>query len=199
MTRNEKKLTIRPLSIRLAIGRRGLSSYSLYSRPLGRRRAISRTSGRGAIPGEEGGKTRGTWRMRAPKFVQFVIVAALMEWYLQTRTNSPINYKTISPPTGAQNAYRLPQDAERRRASSCLRRCGVPPHLSRNFWSPASPRVIRGGGSRPSSVPPLPAVDSANIWRWKSGKRVDESAIRRNRVRTISRERIVARWWTRMN
>jgi len=48
--------------------------------------------------------------------VQFVLVAALMEWYLQTRTNSPINYKTISPPAGVQSAYRLPQDAERRRA-----------------------------------------------------------------------------------
>ncbi|EGI62512.1 hypothetical protein G5I_09192 [Acromyrmex echinatior] len=31
----------------------------------------------------------------APKFVQFVLAAALMEWYLQTRTNTPINYKTI--------------------------------------------------------------------------------------------------------
>jgi len=83
-----------------------------------------------------------------------------MEWYLQTRTNSPINYKTISAPAGAQSAYRLPQDAERRPRR---RRRGVPPHLSPELLiariSPCNPGKDRG--DLPSA--PLSAVDSANI------------------------------------
>lgn len=36
-------------------------------------------------------------RNLAPKFMQFMLAASLMEWYLQTRTNTSINYKTILP------------------------------------------------------------------------------------------------------
>ncbi|EZA56204.1 hypothetical protein X777_03536 [Ooceraea biroi] len=105
---------------------------------------ISRTSGRRTVPERE--ETRNLGRARAPKFVQFVLVAALMEWYLQTRTNSPINYKTISPPAGAQSAYRVLQDAERRHPCRLRRRrpTSSVPELLITRISPCNPGEDRG-------------------------------------------------------
>jgi len=79
---------------------------------------ISRTSGRSGSGKRETSPC-------APKFVQFVLAAALMEWYLQTRTNTPINYKTIlvlqapKAPTGP--AGRLPSSRRPRCAARSLR------------------------------------------------------------------------------
>ncbi|KYN23021.1 hypothetical protein ALC57_04805 [Trachymyrmex cornetzi] len=91
--------------------------FTVYSRGLRSGKAdsggmISRTSGRS-------GSGKRETSACAPKFVQFVLAAALMEWYLQTRTNTPINYKTIlvlqapKAPTGP--AGRLPSSRRPRR------------------------------------------------------------------------------------
>lgn len=87
-----------------------------------------------------------------------MLAAPLMEWYLQTRTNTPINYKTILVLQASRASCSLEADLPASIASSRIRSnrrssttVGAFPFSTSttNFWSPAFPCNLENDPAEP--------------------------------------------------